>query len=130
MCDDLIKHVNDVRSRLPPSADSRALLVRDAAPQHADDGQLDDNGVRVVVIPKNMTHVFQPADQFVIASIKALTQVAWDNWVEEVFSRNSNDTAIAQLTISNLPTVRKRKFAFLAEHSAWLSEAGDVKAMH
>ena len=68
-----------------------------------------------------MTHVFQPADQFIIASIKALTQVAWDNWVEDLFARNSNGQGIAEVMVSHMPTVRKRKYSFLAEYNAGLA---------
>lgn len=114
----LIQHVASIRASFPGET-TQALLISDAAPQHSDVGTLEANGIRVVVIPKNMTHVFQPADQFVIAGLKAQTQVAWDNWVENIFAQNSTDQAIAELTVSHMPTVRKRKYALVAEKREW-----------
>ena len=52
LCDELIRHVNEVRSNLPEGVDGQALLIVDAAPQHADDGKLQMTAIRVVAIPK------------------------------------------------------------------------------
>ena len=120
LCDVLIDHVVSIRAQLPQGEDGKALLVADAAPQHADCGKLEDNGIRVVIIPKNMTHVFQPADQYVIACLKAYTQSAWDNYVEELFAQHGNDEAVAELMVSHIPTLRKRKYALVADIRVWL----------
>ena len=70
--------------------------------------------IRDYKIPKKTTHAYQPADQFIITMVKACVCRGWDAWVEDIFARNSNDTAIAEMSVSHMPTLRKRKYALLA----------------
>ena len=113
LCDRLIEHVKAVREHLN-FWDQEALLIADAAPQHVHGAKLKDAGIRHVQIPKNMRHVFQPADQFVICGLRQSTLKAWDDWVEGIFAANANDLAVAEMSISHLPTVRRRKYALIA----------------
>ena len=53
-------------------------------------------------------------DQFIITTLKARVCRGWDAWVEDIFVCNSNDTAIAEMPISDVPTPRKRKYTLLA----------------
>ena len=109
----LIDHVKALRrNRGQPSAP--AIVLVDAAPQHSGDFGFSAANIRVVEIPKKMTHIFQPADQYVIAGLKRKMSVAWDAFVEQQFAQHSTDVAIAELKLSNKPMVRSRMYSFLA----------------
>ena len=54
-----------------------------------------------------------PASVVVTVTVKAGVCRGWDAWVEDIFACNSNDTAIAEMSVSDMPTLRKRKYALL-----------------
>ena len=58
--------------------------------------------------------ICSPADQFITTTVKARVCRGWDAWVEDIFARNCNDTAIAEISVSHMPTLQKRKYALLA----------------
>ena len=88
--DELIGHVKEVRANLPEGLDWQALLIVDAAPQHADDGKLQANGIRVVAIPKNMTHVFQPANRICDCLLKGINSGGLGKLAGECFCLEHN----------------------------------------
>ena len=101
-----------VRQRL--ETDEEALLIADEAPQHSDDEPLKLLRIHDCKIPKKTTHAYQPADQFILTMVKARVGRGWDAWVEDIFARKSNDTAVAEMSVSHMPTLRKREYALLA----------------
>ena len=95
--------------------DAPAVLIVDAAPQHSDVSALATANISVVDIPKSQTHVFQPADQFIIACIKQKVNLAWDKFVEKTFADNETAAAIAELMVTSRKVVRRRMYSFLAD---------------
>ena len=108
--------------------DASAVLIVDAAGQHSVTSIVDDAGITVVEVPKKQTHIFQPADQYVIAGLKAKAAKAWDDFVESLFAANSLNTAVAELTISSKPILRKRMYSFLARAVDELGTAAVVSS--
>jgi len=107
----IIRHIDLMRTECP---EMHALLIVDAAPQHGATKTFGEHNVRVVQIPKGQTHVFQPADQFIIRGLKAKASVAWDRFVEDTFASNISDVAIADINIQSKPILRQRMYSFLA----------------
>lgn len=112
-CDRFAKYVTDLRENAGLQ-DAPAVLLLDAAPQHSDSAALARSNITVVGIPKKMTHVYQPADQYTISAIKGKVGTAWDDYVGKLFSSETVDQAVAQLTIRNAPILRSRMYGFLA----------------
>ena len=109
----LCSHVAQMR-RTHYRPDMPAVLVVDAAPQHSGVDLLSAEGIQLVEIPKKMTHVYQPADQYVIRGLKSKADVAWDEYVETLFAAHNVDDAVAELTVRNKPVIRSRMYRFLA----------------
>ena len=74
-------------------------MIADEVPQHSDDEPLKLRRNRDCKIPKKTTHAYQPANQFIITTVKARVCRGWDAWVEDIFARNSNDRAIAKMSV-------------------------------
>jgi hypothetical protein len=83
---------------LPP-----ALLLIDAAPQHTAVPDGLRGWLHTCNIPPKMTHVFQPADQFIIANLKQYSVSAYERWIEEVVSVYDEDVAVGILAGSPPP---------------------------
>eukprot|EP00759_Apiculatamorpha_spiralis_P048728 PhF_6_TR44116/c1_g2_i4/m.67323 len=94
--------------------DVTAVLIIDQAEQHKCE-TLSNAGVCCVAVPKKQTHIFQPADQFIIAGIKAGTTAAWNKWVQQLFTANDVEEAVKHLQISTLSSLRSQKFSFLGQ---------------
>ena len=90
------------------------------ATQHVGLDTLQAHNIVAVDVPKKMTHIFQPADQYVIAGIKSLVNQAWCSYVESLFS---TEEAIAHMLVSNKPGLRAKMYGFLADAIAALSES-------
>jgi hypothetical protein len=67
------------------------LLVVDAATQHSYRPELD--WLIYIGIPKCMTHVFQPADQLIIANLKKMSGDAYLKWIESTVATYPPDVA-------------------------------------
>ena len=92
-------------------------LILDAAHQHVFDGMDDiclEHNIHIVQVPPGLTHAFQPADQYVIAGLKAKSRAAWNEYVEELYSRFPVDSVIAMLYSSSAKIVRSKKYDFMA----------------
>ena len=112
----VIDLVRNKRSHLGLPPDEPALLIFDYAGQH--DGvveRLRDNNIEVQMVPKKMTHVFQPADQYAICSLKKRTTTGWKQWVETLFADNTIEEAVATMTCRSAPVRRKVKYALIRE---------------
>jgi hypothetical protein len=85
-----VEVVNKVRADNGFDATEPALLIVDEAPQHAEFQDLEEaHHIVRVSVPKKQTHIFQPADQFVIANIrKGLNEKASD-YLRQAAARNA-----------------------------------------
>lgn len=63
----------------------------------------------LVQVPPSQTHVFQPADQYIIKSIKDQARKVWDEWLSELFQENAITDAVKEMTATSHPLLRKRK---------------------
>ena len=89
--------------------DVTPILIIDGAPQHKCQILLD-SGVKIVSVPFKQTHVFQPADQWIIAMLRSLLLQGWSDWVEEVFANNDVQHAVSVIITNSAPQIRKKKF--------------------
>ena len=89
--------------------DVTPILIIDGAPQHKYQILLDA-GVKVVQVPYKQTHVFKPADQWIIAMLRSHVLQGWNEWVEEVFAENDVLYAVQQIITNSAPQIRKKKF--------------------
>ena len=100
------------------SADVRGAFIYDHAPQHGSEEAvqvtLQDVGIDGVLIPKKMTHVFQPCDMYIIACIKSATDVAWKAWIESCFAEHPIAEAVKLVESAGSATVKKQKYEFLS----------------
>lgn len=101
------------------------VLILDAAEQHKTDAVkalMKEHNIIVVGIPPKMTHVFQPADQFIICNLKAYVQSAWFSYVQSIFRTESTYTdAVRTMYTTSAPVVKVRKYEFFREALAKFS---------
>jgi hypothetical protein len=122
------------RLEAPEYAGKRGLFIFDHAPQHGDIQKVKDffhdTGVDILNVPKKMTHVFQPADMFVISCLKSLASKAWREWVEETFARELDVAkAVDEVTDIGCATLKKQmKYEFLSQSIRALSRTESVVA--
>ncbi len=65
-------------------------------------------------VPKKMTHIFQPCDQYVIANIRQMTNQAWrEHVVHTIASAETIEKAVETLLMNSAPVVRQHKARFL-----------------
>ena len=84
--------------------------------KHSGDEPLKLHRIRDCKIPKKTTHAYQPADRFIITTVKARVCRGWGTWVEDIFARNSNDPAIAEMSVSHMPTLPAYLWTPLSAH--------------
>ena len=93
-------------------------LILDAASQHKFDG-IDElcaeSGIAIVGVPPGLTHAFQPADQFVISTLKALVHTGWNKYVEALFAQHDVEGAVGIMYSSCATVVKKQKYRLFAE---------------
>eukprot|EP00760_Papus_ankaliazontas_P001556 PhM_4_TR10507/c2_g1_i4/m.106140 len=103
------------------------VLIIDQAGQHKMD-TLTAAGFKIVFVPKKLTHIFQPADQFIIAGIKELSVNALSGWRSDLFEDNNIQEAVKVLVDTNAPTVRKQKITAMLKAVRTLSPAAVEKS--
>jgi hypothetical protein len=82
--------VKKVREDNGFAATEPALLIVDAAPQHAVFEELEAaHHIVRVCVPKKQTHIFQPADQLVIANIRKGLVAAASDYLRDAARRNA-----------------------------------------
>ena len=92
-----------------------ALLLLDAAAQHEGAAaRLAAANILFVPVPPKQTHVFQAADQFVIANLKSAASGLYKNWASLLFARNDVLGAATAITTNSVTTCRARKVEFVA----------------
>ena len=89
--------------------DVTPVIILDGAPQHMHQILLDA-GVKVVMVPFKQTHVFQPADQWIIAALRSQVLQGWSEWVEGVFANNDVQHAVSVIITNSAPKIRAKKF--------------------
>ena len=112
----VIEFVRRKRAALGLPHDEPALLLFDYAGQH--DGvaeALNAASIELQYVPKKMTHIFQPADQYVICCLKKRTTTGWKKWIESLFEDQTVEEAVATMTCHSAPVRRKVKFRLLKE---------------
>ena len=70
--------------------------------------------IKNVPIPKKMTHICQPADQWIIAVLKAKVNAARDESVQSLFATMGVQEAVAEFCCRSAPVFRKRMYKFYA----------------
>ena len=63
---------------------------------------LSGTGVYTLEIPRRCTHVFQPADMFIISGIKSHTKAGWKLYVQEVFRTSEADEAAVAIVCDSV----------------------------
>jgi hypothetical protein len=89
-----------------------------------------EHGIDVIFVPPKMTHVFQPAYQYIIANVKKHAQKAYYKWISDVYSDHEVAEANKLVIVRSLPEKRKQKFKFLASAINELSEEAILKSWH
>ena len=100
--------------------DARAVLLLDHAPQHmreplktlADVSKIDS-----IFVPEKMTHVFQPADMFVICCFKKFVRAKWDRHLVDItgdINAECRQEAIRRFLHQSRPMARARKVAIMS----------------
>jgi hypothetical protein len=80
-----IREVDKIRGEFGDHTAPAALLI-DAAGQHNGTVSfLEDSGIQTIEVPKKCTHVFQPADMYIISNIKQHAKVGWNRYIEDVY---------------------------------------------
>ena len=110
----LVEHVGDVRKALN-KPDAKALLVIDVAPQHTEDALqlLKEHNIEVVKVPPKCTHLYQPADQFIIAALKAIVMRAHDDYVEHMYATHGPGKTVEVLASTALKSARANYYEYL-----------------
>ena len=88
---------NEPPAGFGPHLGSIVHLLIDAAPQHSVEALDLPAWLRLHQIPPSLTHVYQPADQFIISGIKQLSNVAYNRWISETVAQYSDEVAAAVL---------------------------------
>jgi hypothetical protein len=110
-----LKKIAAIRAREHIPDDVRGILILDQAPQHARLNDARWNQLVHVAIPKKQTHIWQPADQWIIACFKKYLKSCWKGYLQEVFRNNELPEAVKEVLVSSLPVLRARKYAFVVE---------------
>ena len=98
--------------------DCPITLILDAAGQHSTESVkalMEQYNVVVVCIPPKMTHVFQPADQYVICNLKKYAKNAWFLYVQALFRTFDFADAIKEMHSTSAEISRVKKHSFFAE---------------
>ena len=108
--------------------DQVAVLILDQASQHIiDDELLKKHNIRIVLVPKKCTHVFQPADQFVISGLKQLARKKWyaiitSSLAEGIREKRDVDTLTDEILQNRTKYRRKNKVQCLVEAALEISK--------
>ena len=95
-------------------------LILDAADQHNTSDECKAlaalHNIKFVGVPPKMTHVFQPADQFVICNLKKYVVNSWNDFVQALFRELSLDDAVKTMHSTALDRIRRN----YAREETWL----------
>jgi hypothetical protein len=113
---DVLRAVRDKEG----APDGKAVLIIDAATQHSFDevrATLAAHNCSVVKVPEKTTHVFQPADQYVIANFKKGVEEGYGQWIEAVLAAKGAKIGCAEIvaTLNSVPKKRRVKVALMVD---------------
>ena len=116
---------------LAPSAP--ALFIYDHAPSHGTNEEmhaiLTQHHIVPVLVPAKCTHVFQPADMYIISNLKQAASAAWSRWVEDQFAVLPLEQAAAGAeNVGNATMKKVMKYRFLSEAIDGLAAATVVRS--
>ena len=111
----LLNKISVIRERDQVPEDVTPVLILDQAPQHTGVNDARWRSLIHVAIPKKQTHIWQPADQWIIACFKKFLKGCWKGYLQQVFRNNELNDAIKELLMTSLPVLRARKHAFILE---------------
>jgi len=74
-------------------------------------------------LPKKMTHVWQPADQYIIKDIKGGVNHEWDAWTRTLWKDKGVAEAVKSFCTRSVPVLRARLYLFLSRAINRLKEA-------
>ena len=116
---EFLKVVDKVRAEHFVDDLTPACLIVDAAPQHLFDEEMlkqcAEKNIFVVRVPVKQTHIFQPADQFVIAVLKAMILRAWYEYVALVMANYATDDALKMMYTKNTTHLKKIKYELVSK---------------
>jgi len=114
-----IEVVVEQRKRLDLNVDVPACLIADAAPQHAVTTQqaelLKKHNIYLVQVPDKMTHCFQPADQFIIKTIKEKMTQSFLRYIRVVVAAYGVNKAVCEIYTNCCTHLRKVKYELLRQ---------------
>ena len=103
------------RSKLS-DVNTPALFIIDGATQHKDSATaLSSKSCQCVEIPPKMTHVFQPADQFVISGLKVKARALFNGYVARIFARQNVEDAVHEMVMSSASHLRTQKVTLITK---------------
>ena len=111
----LLGKIQAIRAREHIPADVEAILILDQAPQHININDARWRELIHVAIPKKQTHIWQPADQWIIACFKKYLRACWKGYLKQVFKNNDLNEAVKNVLVTSLPVLRARKYSFVVE---------------
>ena len=97
------KRFLDIAKKRSPGR--KILLCLDQARQHS---PIDDDSVVTMHLPAAQTHVFQPADMYIISNIKNEAAKYYNSIVVELFTRHEVSDAVQGITASSVTWNRER----------------------
>jgi hypothetical protein len=100
------------------NTDDVIVLVLDRAKQHTYVGMDDDLAAakcRIVLIPPAMTHVFQPADQLIIPTVRENIVKHSERYLECMMLKMGYSDAVKKMFACSTAALRARKYIFLAK---------------
>jgi D-lyxose ketol-isomerase len=127
--DYFVKIVNRIRQ---DDQDQQAILIYDSATQHSvTSTYLEPKRIDCICVPPKMTHIFQPADQFVISNLKATARKIYNDQITEIVQQAGGvDEIVKQLTVTNVKVNRERKIQCLVQAMNLLSESSVLTSWH
>lgn len=91
------------------------LLVIDQATQHGEYASLFP-GWAIIHVPKCMTHIYQPCDQYVIANIRKYLVAAWrQDVIQASFANAPQEQAVKMCFPTSIPVLRKCKMELMCK---------------
>jgi hypothetical protein len=101
------------------------LLIIDQARQHVPQAA---EGLRVVKVPPAQTHIFQPADQFIIANVKKKAEEEFKRWIAVLFEQDNVDDAVKAMNAQSVPLQRRRRVEFVVRGAEALGPRSVIKS--
>ena len=90
----LLDKIQAIRDREHIPDDVKAILILDQAPQHIEINDARWQDLVHVAIPKKQTHIWQPADQWIIACFKKYLKACWKGYLHGHLTTLTDDICV------------------------------------